>query len=241
MIASHGSDVYLPEWAENEDITKVIILNNIAPNYTSCWFYCLYNLESIENINKINTINVTDMHHMFDTIYYIPVLDLSNFDTSNVTNMRGMFYSCECSSGFRVIFVGPGWNMSNVEDTDDMFYDCRYLIGQLGTICLDNNLSGSYQATRGLYAHIDGGTSNPGYLSDINGDLGYLWKQLGGKSFDDIADYDDNTNTTSYKNSEIEYINWDYGDIIKYNNIYYRIAYDSNDIVSFITFKAIQE
>ena len=34
------------------------------------------------------------MNYMFENCSKLTILDLSNFNTSNVTNMYGMFYSC---------------------------------------------------------------------------------------------------------------------------------------------------
>ena len=42
------------------------------------------------DLSSFDTSNVTDMSYMFDSIYATE-LDLSGFDTSNVTNMSGMF------------------------------------------------------------------------------------------------------------------------------------------------------
>lgn len=43
------------------------------------------------NISSFNTGNVTDMRNMFDFDLALPSLDVSNFDTSKVTDMSGMF------------------------------------------------------------------------------------------------------------------------------------------------------
>ena len=69
-----------------------------APVDSSYLFAGLSNIKSINFNNNFNTSKVTDMSYMFGSGYYrssirsiIQNLDLSTFNTSNVTNMEGMF------------------------------------------------------------------------------------------------------------------------------------------------------
>ena len=55
-------------------------------------FYCDYALSELD-ISSFDTSNVTDMISMFRGVK-VTKLDLSHFDTSRVTNMHGMFYQC---------------------------------------------------------------------------------------------------------------------------------------------------
>ena len=84
-------------------------------------------------------------------------LDLSSFNTSQVTNMTIMFNSC---SNLRTIYVGSGWSTAAVTSSGYMFTDCASLVGGKGT---------TYDASHvdKTYAHIDGGTSNPGYFTEV--------------------------------------------------------------------------
>ena len=50
-----------------------------------------YKLKEIKGINKFNTNKVTDIQSMFDKCNELEYLDLTNFDTFNVTNMAWMF------------------------------------------------------------------------------------------------------------------------------------------------------
>ena len=133
------------------------------------------------NVSGFNTENVTDMSFMFDGCANLSSIDVSGFKTDNVTDMWGMFLDCENLtsldvSGFntekvtdmmemfrdcetlKTIYVGNGWNISNVTKSKDMFNNCPNLIGGKGTKYDDDHTDGSY-------AHIDGGESNPGYLT----------------------------------------------------------------------------
>ena len=46
------------------------------------------------NISNFNTNNVTDMSGMFDGCSSLKELNLSNFDTNNVTDTSFMFHDC---------------------------------------------------------------------------------------------------------------------------------------------------
>ena len=50
-------------------------------------------------------------------------LDLSGWDTSNVTDMGGMFEKCSNLTSLDL----SGWDTSNVTDMTDMFTDCTSL------------------------------------------------------------------------------------------------------------------
>lgn len=70
---------------------------------------------------KFNT--NADLSKLFYNCKYLTSIDLSGFDTSNVTNMRTMFNSCE-----RLVFLNiPNFNTLNVLNLQSMFYNCRLL------------------------------------------------------------------------------------------------------------------
>ena len=108
------------------------------------------------DVSNFNTSNVTDMDSMF---YYsqATTLDLSNFDTSKVTNMSYMFYNF---TNLKTIYVSNKFNTDKVTDSTNMFSGCTNLVGGAGT-----KYNSSYVDKK--YARIDGGTSNPGYFTDI--------------------------------------------------------------------------
>lgn len=110
------------------------------------------------DLSNFDTSNVTSTQTMFDSSNAVE-LNLSSFDTSKVTNMQFMFGN---SSNLRKIYVSDKFILN---DTDghlgtNMFKACESIIGGNGT---------SYDSTHtnGEYARIDGGTSNPGYFTDI--------------------------------------------------------------------------
>ncbi len=107
------------------------------------------------DVSNFDTSNVTDIDYMFCGCSSLTSLDLTNFDTSNVTDMGAMFWKC---SNLTTIYVGNGWTTSKVKDSYYMFYNCTAIKGEQGT---------TYDAshTDASYAHIDGGTDNPGYFT----------------------------------------------------------------------------
>ena len=82
----------------------------------------LTNLTSI-TFDNFNTSNVTDMRNMFYQCSSLTSLDLSNFDTSNVTNMIYMFYGCYALTSLNV----SSFNTSKVTVIGAMFFDCSSL------------------------------------------------------------------------------------------------------------------
>ena len=75
------------------------------------------NLISINFNNNFNTSNVTDMAGMFDGCPYLTSLDLSSFNTAKVTNMKGMFEECSSLTSLDL----SSFNTSNVTDMSYMF------------------------------------------------------------------------------------------------------------------------
>ena len=71
-------------------------LNPVIPvNATSCYymFYGCYKLNQLD-LSNFDTSNITDMCGMFKACKSLSQLDLSNFDTSQVIDMCGMFSGC---------------------------------------------------------------------------------------------------------------------------------------------------
>ena len=75
------------------------------------------------NLSIFNTSNVTSMKKMFAYCSSLTSLDLSNFDTSNVTSMDDLFWQCESLTNLDL----SGFAKSNVTDMSSMFYGCSSL------------------------------------------------------------------------------------------------------------------
>ncbi len=82
------------------------------------------NLIQINFNNNFNTSQVTDMRGMFHYCSSLTSLDLSNFNISNVISMDVMFYNCSSLTSLDL----SSFNTVNVTDMDGMFYGCKSLI-----------------------------------------------------------------------------------------------------------------
>ena len=108
------------------------------------------------NLSSFNTSKVTDMSMMFVSNPSTK-LDLSNFDTSSLKVTTSMFQSAKYLA---TIYVSSKFVTTNITSSNNMFYGCSSLVGGSGT-----TYSSSYVTK--TYARIDGGTSSPGYFTDI--------------------------------------------------------------------------
>ena len=107
------------------------------------------------DVSNFNTSNVTGMSWMFAYCTSLTSLDVSNFNTSNVTNISAMFSNC---ANLKTIYAGAGWIIGKDTDSEGMFKNSTKLVGGKGTIF-------SPAATDASRAKIDGGKANPGYFT----------------------------------------------------------------------------
>ena len=117
MIGKYGD---LPWYIYSDKITKVDIINEIKPIYTSCWFLGMKNLTEIKGLNNLDTSNTIRMDGMFEGCENIEELDLSNFDTSKVTTMCSMFRNTRKLRNLNL----SSFNTTNVTDMSSMFKNC---------------------------------------------------------------------------------------------------------------------
>ena len=186
--------------AESTAITEVVFDASMKEydglTSTLGWFSRFSNLTTITGLENLNTTNVTSMKGMFDQCSSLTNLDLSSFNTENVTDMMGMFVHCtsltsidlssfntakvedmrymfQACSALQTIYVGDGWSTGSVTNKGtNIFIGCTSLVGGQGTTYDSEHVDATY-------AQIDGGPSNPSYLTlklamgDANGD-GYV-------------------------------------------------------------------
>lgn len=124
-------------------------VTNMSSMFGSC--ISLSNLD----LSSFNTAKVTDMSNMFYDCETLGSLDLSSFNTEKVTNMNTMFRSC---SNLITIYVSDSWNVDNVSNSNNMFSGCIKLVGGANTQYKSSIVDKTY-------AQIDGGPTNPGYLT----------------------------------------------------------------------------
>lgn len=86
--------------------------------------YLFYNYSGTElDISRLDTSNATNMYGMFQRCSSLTSLDLSNFDTSNVTTMYSMFEHCSRLTSLDL----SNFNTSNVREMYYMFNNCSKL------------------------------------------------------------------------------------------------------------------
>ena len=102
-------------------IEDTITFENNANLYSLFGWYT--NLKEIDGLDKFDTSNVTDMGGMFYCCKSLTTIDVSNFDTSNVTRMSSMFNGCKSLTTIDV----SNFDTGNVTDMDLMFWNCSAL------------------------------------------------------------------------------------------------------------------
>ena len=122
--------------------------------YMMAMFRFCTNLTNLD-LSGFNTQNVISMFYMFHSCSNLTSVNLNGFNIENVSTMSGMFSQC---SNLKSIYVGDEWNTSSVTDSNYMFSECHNLVGGQGTKYDEDHKDVEY-------ARIDGGESNPGYLT----------------------------------------------------------------------------
>lgn len=108
--------------AEKDQIEIVEFVEEIAPKNMANYFYFFKNLKEIRGIENLKTDNVTSMYSTFGGCTSLTNLNVSKFNTSQVTNMNSMFFKCK----FSQIDV-TNFNTENVTDMNSMFCNCDNL------------------------------------------------------------------------------------------------------------------
>ena len=97
------------------------IFENFFPKINYMFFDC--SSLTYLNLSNFNTENVTDMSWMFFKCISLENLNLSNFSTQKVINMRGMFSECSSLKNLNLSY----FNTQNVTDMSWMFFKCSSL------------------------------------------------------------------------------------------------------------------
>ncbi len=121
--------------------------------------YTFYNCSSLPafDLSCLSGASITDADSAFEDCSSAVSIDLSGVDTTNMTSAENMFYNC---SALTTVYVGDKWSVASLYEnrTTRMFAGCTKIVGEKGT-----TYNPSY--TKSERAHVDGGESNPGYLT----------------------------------------------------------------------------
>lgn len=123
LTQTHDSDVV--GWLDGT--TWKVSTQDIEKSVTfntdsSLMFYDMETLKSID-FSMVDTSQVTNMYGMFDWSKNLEKLDLSTFDTSKVEAMSRVFEECESLTTLNL----GNWKTSNLWCTYRMFYGCKNL------------------------------------------------------------------------------------------------------------------
>ena len=98
------------------------------------------------NLSNFDTSKVTDMHDMFFNMVHLTTLNLSNFDTSQVTNMSSMFYGMHILTSLNL----SNFDTSKVTDMNNMFSD----MASLTTLDLSNFDTSKVTTMRYMFSNM---------------------------------------------------------------------------------------
>lgn len=128
IIAEGFSGVNFTHYYEYKyPYSKVLFDSSFAsyrPTTTHKWFYKNELLVEVKDIENLNTSQVTDMSGMFGDCSKLTSLDVSGFDTSKVTDMSDMFFWCESLESLEGISL---WDTGKVTNMYEMFDGCSKL------------------------------------------------------------------------------------------------------------------
>ena len=124
------SQIY-PAWIgtwekANTTTMKAVVdasFKGFSPTSTALWFHSFKALTAIEGLQNLNTSEVTDMSGMFLNCSALTTLDLKSFNTEKVTNMSDMFAGCYVLTSL----VLSSFNTEKVTNMSDMFAGCSAL------------------------------------------------------------------------------------------------------------------
>ena len=142
-------------------------------------------LTSID-VTNFDTSNCGNIHGMFDGCSALTSIDVSNFNTTAAQSFTNMFSGCSSltqlnlisfdtggrdvttywmfanCTNLQKIIVSSAFDVTNVDNSEDMFKNCQSLKGGYSSGPTQWDSSNPTDKT---YARIDGGTSTPGYFS----------------------------------------------------------------------------
>ena len=109
-------------------------------------FYNLANIIEID-LTNLNTSEVTNMTNMFSRCSSLQKINFGNIDTSSVKYMKNMFSNCISLISIDI----SNLDTSQVEDISYIFSGCLYLVA----INLENINTSSVQNMKGLFKHCE--------------------------------------------------------------------------------------
>ena len=158
-IEDEESDYEIKLWLDPTDKTAYYYTESekVYLNADSSeMFFPGFNGQKIKNIleldlSNFDTSKVTNMQYMFRGMSSLTTLNLSNFNTSRVTNMGGMFVDMRNLTSLNL----SNFNTSNVTNMSSMFSDMR----NLTTLNLSNFNTSKVTNMNSMFSHVSKLTS----------------------------------------------------------------------------------
>ena len=121
---------------------------------TSCyrWFYFQKAIYAINNLHNLNTTQVTTMEDMFRNCFTLITLDLTSFNTPNLTNTTCMFAN---SYKLERIYVNENFKTDKVTESESMFSACTALQGNISYEEAGSPMNQQYANLDGLFTAKD--------------------------------------------------------------------------------------
>ena len=119
-----GNGMLLPDGLQKTDVLHVVVDDAGAtfPMDSSVFFVGFTNLKTVDLTNA-DTSSVTNMSNMFNSCKALESVDMSGIDAGSVTNMRRMFNTCEALESVDMSGIDTG----SVTNLSEMFALCRAL------------------------------------------------------------------------------------------------------------------
>lgn len=161
-----------------DKIHKVVVM----PSFINAPIYSLaYMFEGMSNVGSdgfiglenIPVFNITSFKHMFKDAKYLPSLDLSSWDTRNVTDMTYMFGGAYVGDSETTLNL-KNWNVSKVTSFDNMFDGCTKLAHIYTDASTNWNITTSGASSTDMFK---GCTSLHNYNSTLATGLVHAWVQ----------------------------------------------------------------
>ena len=135
-ITENGTSVVAPD--DGFDGLKVVEINTNVPKRFECGDAlfningyngdCIYYKITKVNVSCLVTSKTKSLSNTFRGLpSCIEIIGVENWDTSNVTNMAGLFYECYSLKSIDI----SGFNTSNVTNISAILYRCRALSSKL--------------------------------------------------------------------------------------------------------------
>ena len=167
---------------------------NAITNNNTDYQYLFYNYNGSElDVSNFDTSQVTSMYYMFYGCNNLTQLDVSNWDTSQVTTMYGTFNGCKYITELDV----SNWDTGRVESMYGMFDGCKYIT----ELDLSNWDTGRVTSMYGMFnncsslTELDVSNFDTSQLTNMSG----MFNNCSSLTSLDVSNWDINKVTGSYQ------------------------------------------